>query len=80
MLSLFEIGSLLAVCVPSALLWRSIHDEAVRGLLAVAGGFAFLSFLATLCLVPLFAPYLSRRGLKGRDMGRRGTPQEAVEM
>jgi hypothetical protein len=55
-------------------------EGSVQRQLAHAAGFSLLAFFATVWLIPIISNYLLRRGLKGRDMGRRGTPQEAVEV
>ena len=69
-----------ACVVPAAYLYAHIADGAVRTQLAVTAGYSVLAYFATVWLVSVFSSYLSRRGLKGRDMGRRGTPLEHVEM
>jgi hypothetical protein len=37
-------------------------------------------FLATVLVVPNASTYLLKRGLKGKDLGKRGTPLEDREM
>lgn len=80
MLSGLEAAALAVVAVPAGYLYTTIESAAVRGQLAAAAGVSFVAFLATLWLVPLFGRYLARRGLRGKDMGRRGTPKEHEEM
>ncbi len=70
---------LLALPAASLLLTRVASEEA-RGLVLYSAAVAVLAFLTTLVTVPAVAPYFSRKGLKGRDMGRRGTADESKEM
>jgi len=78
-LTLLEVGALLGCAAPAAY-FASRASAPVAAELARSAGLALLALAATHVGVPAAAAYLLRRGLKGRDMGRRGTPAEAVEM
>ena len=39
-----------------------------------------LSFLLTSFLIPIFAKYTHKRGIFGRDLGKKGTPAGDIEM
>ena len=77
---LLEPLALLAISLPALALFARIEDASIRASLAAAAGFAAVACAATLWLVPMFSWYLERRGLKGKDMGRRGTALEDKEM
>ena len=76
---LLETAFFAALCVPAAFLILQVPDSARTSLL-YAAGFSALAFVATSVLVPHFSWFLEKRGLKGKDMGRRGTPDEHREM
>ena len=80
MLSLLEILALCALLAPALYLFSLISSASVSASLLAAAASSLVAFALTLWLVPMFAVYLARKGLKGRDMGRRGTPREAEEM
>jgi hypothetical protein len=68
------------ISLPAVYFYTRIDSIEIRGAISTAVAFSFLAFAATYRLVPMFSWYLARRGLKGKDMGRRGTPQENEEM
>ena len=70
----------LTCCLPAVYYYTQISSPDVQAQLLRAAAFSALAFASTLWLIPIISSFLWRRGLKGRDMGRRGTPQEAVEM
>ena len=74
-----EASFFLLLSLPAAHFY-SLIEAPVRRQLSYAAGFALLAFFATCWLVPIISAYLMRRGLKGRDMGRRGTRDVAKEM
>ena len=74
-----EAAGLALLALPALALALHVHPSAHAQLLAAAG-FAVVAYIATSVLVPHFSWYLERRGLKGKDMGRRGTPDEHKEM
>ncbi len=77
---MMEAAALLACSAPAALFGSRIVDASVHAALLRACVAAVCCFLVTLVVIPNTAEYLARKGLKGRDMGRRGTPAEAVEV
>lgn len=65
---------------PATYFASQIQDSNIRRQLAFAAGVSVCTFLVTKWLLPNVATYLLRRGLKGKDMGRRGTPREHEEI
>jgi hypothetical protein len=78
--SLLELAGFGLVVLPAATFYSQIKSDETRNTIAYSCGISLLAFVTTLVLVPIMAPYFSRKGLKGKDMGRRGTPDEAKEM
>lgn len=78
-LTVLEAGALLGCAAPAAY-FASRASAPVAAVLARSAALSLLALGATHYGVPTAAAYLARRGIKGRDMGRRGTPAEAVEM
>jgi hypothetical protein len=76
-----ETAAFVALSYPAFYFYSHIAEtEPAARQLTLAAGLSLLAFLATLWLVPIISRYLTRRGLKGRDMGRRGTPDESKEV
>ena len=67
------------LCAPAAYYWTTVRPAA-QAQLASAALFAALAFASTYYLIPALGPRFLARNLKGKDMGRRGTPEEHVEM
>ena len=65
---------------PVAFVAAQVAEPRARAALAHAALVSALAFAATLLLVPAVAPAFARKGLKGRDLGRRGTAREALEV
>jgi hypothetical protein len=75
-----EAGGLVLLFAPALYLFSQIPSEEAKSAIVYALGTAVLAFAVTLVTIPAVAEYFSRKGLKGRDMGRRGTPDEQKEM
>ncbi len=75
-----EVGGFAALLLPAAYLYTRVGDAGVQAQLLFCAAVAVCAFFTTATVVPNMAAYFSRKGLKGRDLGRRGTPQADVEM
>lgn len=71
---------LAALAAPLSWLFLQIRDNLVSTQLIQTAILSFVCFGATVIAVPQLSSYLHRRGLKGKDFGRRGTPSENEEM
>ena len=80
MYHLLEASFFATIALPAVYYFTRIENHEIQSAIASAVAFSFLAFAATYKLVPMFSWYLARRGLKGKDYGRRGTPQENEEM
>ena len=69
----------LILCLPAAYYWTTVQP-AQQQQLTLALLFSLAAFASTYYLIPALGPRFLARNLKGRDMGRRGTPDEALEM
>jgi hypothetical protein len=68
------------LCLPGLYYGSTIRNAAVFTQLAHASLFAAVAFVCAYMLIPALGPRFLARGLKGKDMGRRGTAAEHVEM
>lgn len=66
--------------VPSLLCVSQIHDESTWYQLSFSVAISILGFIATNSLIPVFAEYTLRRGLSGKDLGKKGTPLESKDV
>jgi hypothetical protein len=80
MSSILTAGAAAAALSPAAYYLSRIASPDVRRDVLYAAAVAAAAFVTTVVTVPAVAPYFSRKGLKGKDMGRRGTPDEHKEM
>lgn len=79
--SFIEISGLVALAAPASyLLFTSDIATDLKSQLLFSAAVSICAFATTVVAVPALAEYFSRKGLKGRDLGRRGTPQEKDEM
>lgn len=76
----YEVIFYAALALPGLYLLGQISDVETRGVLTQAGGWSLLAFLSAFLLIPALSSRFMLRGLKGKDMGRRGTPLESVEI
>jgi UDP-N-acetylglucosamine--dolichyl-phosphate N-acetylglucosaminephosphotransferase len=75
-----EVLAVAATLAPACYFGAHIADTNIQKQLLFSLASSVCCFLVTKWLVPNIAQYLSRKGLKGRDMGRRGTPSETTEI
>lgn len=68
------------LCLPAAYLWSCIQSATLRSQVSHAALFGAVAFASVYYLIPALAPRFLGRNLKGKDMGRRGTKDEHVEM
>lgn len=59
--------------LPSYFLFRRIEDVGITSELQSSAAIALLGYLATSQVLPTFTPFLSRRGLVGKDFLKKGT-------
>ena len=76
----YELIFYASLALPGLYLLGQISDAETRGVLTQAGGWSLLAFLSAFLLIPALSSRFMLRGLKGKDMGRRGTPLESVEI
>lgn len=69
-----------APLLPSLFLFAQIKDAGARGELGASAVLAVLGYLATVYVLPTFTPFLSRSGLTGRDLCKKGTASADKEM
>jgi len=79
-LRLYESLFFLCLSAPSIWLLSQISDPEMRQVLGYSGGYSLLAFFSVLFLIPALSSRFIQRGLKGKDMGRRGTSLENVEI
>lgn len=75
-----EAAVLAAVCAPALYIASTIPSPEVRAGLAAAGLAGVAALAATVAAVPAASAYLLRRGLWGRDLGKKGSPASFVKM
>jgi UDP-N-acetylglucosamine--dolichyl-phosphate N-acetylglucosaminephosphotransferase len=66
--------------VPSALCLPYLHNSDTWGVILWSSVISVLGFLLTNELIPIFAQYTLKRGLCGKDLGKRGTPNESKDI
>lgn len=66
--------------LPPLLLFGQIQDVGIQRELGASAALAVLGYLATLYVLPTFTPFLSRRGLTGKDLCKKGTASADKEM
>lgn len=76
----YETTGLLILLLPTLFLFFRIESEDVKSKLVNAALVSLASFVTTVLLVPAAAPSFAVKGLKGRDLGRRGTARELDEV
>ncbi|CAM9348367.1 unnamed protein product [Choristocarpus tenellus] len=59
--------------LPCLALFGSIRDSDIHHQLLASAALAGLGFLSTLLVLPTFTPFLTRRGLTGKDLCKKGT-------
>lgn len=80
MLRPFEIAAAALILLPAAWLAANLNDASIQRDLLVSIVAGVLCCAATHWLIPTAASYLLRRGLKGIDLGKKGTDAGRVDM
>lgn len=76
----WELLGVAALLLPAAWLASNIALDGVRQELFFAAAAAVACFLTTLAVIPATSSYFLKRGLKGIDLGKKGTPAGQVDM
>lgn len=63
-----------ALLLPSLILFGKIEDSRIQNEILASAALAVLGYWATLLVLPTFTPFLSKRGLTGKDLCKKGTP------
>jgi hypothetical protein len=75
-----EIAALCVILAPAAWLGSHVGDVSIRSQLAWSAVFGIAGFLVTVWIIPNAASYLVKRGLKGLDLGKKGSARGRLEM
>ena len=75
-----EAAAFLTICAPFLHFVYVIPDSTVRAQLVVSLAGSLVVFLATAAAVPRASKYMLRRGLFGKDLGKKGSPLGEVEV
>jgi len=76
--SWFDFFAVIALLCPIMYMWLHVQSPAVRGELAWAVLLSALAFAAVVLLIPTFGSYTRNAGLWGKDLCKKGTPQQDV--
>jgi UDP-N-acetylglucosamine--dolichyl-phosphate N-acetylglucosaminephosphotransferase len=66
--------------VPSLVCMWWIHDSSTIKQLIFSVVISSMGFIATNSLIPVFSEYTLKRGLSGKDLGKKGTPLESRDV
>ena len=66
--------------IPSVIAITRINNEATLIAIAFSVVISAIGFFATSSLIPVFAEYTLKRGLGGKDFGKRGTDREDIKV
>jgi hypothetical protein len=66
--------------VPSLIAFHGIKDELANKVLIASLVIGVLGFWCTSSLIPVIGEYTKKSGLSGKDLGKKGTPNEDVLM
>ena len=80
MLRIYEIFAACTILIPSLWFIGNLKDSAIQFDLLVSIVAGAVCCLVTAWLIPTAASYLLRRGLKGTDLGKKGTEAGRVDM
>lgn len=69
-----------APLLPSVIMFGQIKDSSTLNEILASAVLAVLGYLATLFVLPTFTPFLSRRGLVGKDLCKKGEPSAEIPM
>lgn len=66
--------------VPAAICLSSIHDTNFLRQIGFSTIISIIGYVATTKLIPVFAEYTIKRGLCGKDLGKKGTAMESKDV
>lgn len=66
--------------IPSILCVLSMNNDYMFGLIKCSFVISLLGFIVTNALVPVFSQYTLKRGLSGKDLGKKGTTNELIDV
>lgn len=66
--------------LPSGLAFLYVQESALRSKIVTSGGISVLGFVLTSYLVQVVAEYTLRKGLSGKDMGKKGSASESTDV
>lgn len=66
--------------IPSLYLILNIADWNVKYPILISLGIAIISYFCTISLIPVIAEYTLKRRLCGKDLGKKGTPRESIDV
>ena len=66
--------------IPPLLCVFQIRDESTLYQISFSVAISVLGFIVTNSLIPVFAEYTLKRGLSGKDLGKKGTPLESRDV
>jgi len=76
----FQVLSLALLFAPLLWFFGKISDAEAKYMLTGVSFVGVVSYLASDYLIPYLQVFLARRGLKGKDLGRKGTPDEDLDV
>ena len=66
--------------LPCVLIGVTINDYAAKQMIIASLALSFGGFYLVNCLVPIVAEYTHKRGLTGKDLGKKGTRRESADV
>lgn len=57
-----------------------VQESALRSKIVTSGGISVLGFVLTSYLIQVVAEYTLRKGLSGKDMGKKGSASESTDV
>jgi UDP-N-acetylglucosamine--dolichyl-phosphate N-acetylglucosaminephosphotransferase len=66
--------------IPSIVLAFIIADASISRILFLSAGLSISCFVLSNTLIPIVAEYTLKKGLSGKDLGKRGTPNESKDI
>lgn len=66
--------------LPSVIAFLYVQESALRSKIVTSGGISVLGFVLTSYLIQVVAEYTLRKGLSGKDMGKKGSASESTDV
>lgn len=66
--------------IPSIIAFYYVSNEEVHRTIAILLPIAIFGYFLTSSLIPVIGEYTKKRGLSGKDLGKKGTPNESRDM